>query len=143
MFKSRPSRITDPTDKAMAETPDSPATGTSEVADSTANANAHQKWWDKDDFPYSAPWWLRYPVCTAVFYGSYWSFFEWERRAGWIFGPLLLLIGIGLARELLFGVLVAMVVGLILWALGAAIAALPVSLAIVIGAMIIAQAMKR
>ena len=129
--------------EAMAETPDPPATATSDVAESPANANALQKWWDKDDFPYSAPWWLRYPASAAVFYGSYWSFFEWEKRAGWIFGPLLLIIGLGLARELLFGVIAAVVVGLILWALGAAVAALPVSVAIVIGAMIIAQAMKR
>lgn len=127
----------------MPETPDPTATATPDVADSPANASAPQKWWDKDDFPYSAPWWLRYPTSAAVFYGSYWSFFEWERRAGWIFGPLLLIIGVGLARELLFGVIVAVVVGLILWALGAAVAALPVSIAIIIGAMIIAQAMRR
>jgi len=98
---------------------------------------------DSDDFPYSAPWWLRYPASVAVFYGAYWSYMEWEKQAGWIIGTLLLIIGIGLARELLFGVIAAVIVGLVLWGLGAAVAALPVSLAIIIGAMIIAQAMKR
>lgn len=108
-----------------------------------APVTAPKKWWDDDDFPYSAPWWLRYPVSVAVFYGSYWSFFEWEKKVGWIFGVMLLIIGIGLARELLLGVLVAVVVGLLLWGFGAAVAALPVSVAIIIGAMIIAQAVKR
>ena len=101
------------------------------------------KWWDHEDFPYSAPWWLRYPVSVVVFYVSYWAFFEWEKRAGWILGLLLLIIGVGLARELLFGFIAAALVGGILWALGAVVAVLPVSLAIIIGAVIIAQALRR
>jgi hypothetical protein len=100
-------------------------------------------WWNHEDFPYSAPWWLRYPASISVFAGSYWAFFEWDKKAGWVFGALLVVIGIGLIRELFFGVLLATLAGLALWAVGAAVAALPVSVAIIIGAMIIAQAARR
>jgi len=100
-------------------------------------------WWNHEDFPYSAPWWLRYPASIGVFAGSYWAFFEWDNKAGWVFGALLVVIGLGLIREFFFGVLVAILAGLALWAVGAAVAALPVSVAIIIGAMIIAQAMRR
>jgi hypothetical protein len=100
-------------------------------------------WWNHEDFPYSAPWWLRYPASVGVFAGAYWCFFEWEKKAGWALGVLLAMIGLGLVRELFLGALLAVVVGLVLWALGAAVAALPVSIAIIIGAMIIAQAMRR
>jgi hypothetical protein len=89
------------------------------------------------------PWWLRYPASVGVFAGSYWAFFDWEKKAGWIFGVLLIIIGLGLVRELLLGVLIAVFAGLALWAIGATVAALPVSVAIIIGAMIIAQAMRR
>lgn len=119
------------------------ATAAPDAAAQVASQGTPKNWWDSDDFPYDAPWWLRYPASAAVFYGSYWSFFEWEKRAGWVLGVLLLIIAVGLARELLFGVIAAVVVGLILWAVGAAVAALPVSIAIIIGAMIIAQAVKR
>jgi len=100
-------------------------------------------WWNNEDFPYSAPWWLRYPASIGVFAGSYWAFFEWDKKAGWVFGALLVVGGLGLIRELFLGVLVATLAGLALWAVGAAVAALPVSVAIIIGAMIIAQAMRR
>jgi hypothetical protein len=100
-------------------------------------------WWNHEDFPYSAPWWLRYPASIGVFAGSYWAFFEWDRKAGCVFGALLVVIGLGLIRELFFGVLLATLAGLALWAVGATVAALPVSIAIIIGAMIIAQAMRR
>lgn len=126
----------------MPEVPESSSPTAPTVMPTAADPIAPQKWWDKDDFPYSAPWWLRYPTSAAILYGSYWSLFEWDKRAGWLFGPLLLIIGIGLARELLLGVLAAVVVGLVLWALGAAFAAIPVSIAIIIGAMIIAQSVK-
>jgi hypothetical protein len=100
-------------------------------------------WWNQEDFPYSAPWWLRYPASISVFAGSYWTFVEWDKKAGWIFGALLLIIGLGLVRELFLGALVAALAGLALWAVGAAVAALPVSVAIIIGAMIIAKAVRR
>lgn len=100
-------------------------------------------WWNHEDIPYSAPWWLRYPASIGVFAGSYWAFFEWDKKAGWVFGALLVIIGLGLIRELFFGALLATVAGLVLWAVGAAVAVLPVSVAIIIGAMIIAQAMRR
>lgn len=101
------------------------------------------KWWNHEEFPYSAPWWLRYPVSMGVFSGSYWAFFDWDKKAGWLFGILLVIIGLGLIRELFLGILLATLVGLALWAVGAAVAAVPVSVAIIIGAMIIAQALRR
>jgi hypothetical protein len=112
------------------------ATGETQSSDPVA-------WWNHEDVPYSAPWWLRYPASIGVFAGSYWAFFEWDKKAGWVFGALSVVIGLGLIRELFFGVLVAILAGLALWAVGAAVAALPVSVAIIIGAMIIAQAMRR
>lgn len=108
-----------------------------------AEDKAETKWWNHQDFPYSAPWWLRYPASIAVFAGAYWAFFEWNKKAGWILGFLFAIIGLGLVRELFVGALLAVLAGLLLWALGAAVAALPVSVAIIIGAMIIAQAVRR
>lgn len=100
-------------------------------------------WWNHEDFPYSAPWWLRYLASIAVFAVSYWAFFEWEKKAGWLVGVLFAIIGLGLVRELFFGILLALIAGLVLWALGAAVATLPVSVAILIGAIIIANAVRR
>ena len=82
-------------------------------------------------------------MSIGVFAGSYWIFFDWDEKAGWVGGAFLVIIGLGLIRELFLGVLLATVVGLALWAVGSAVAALPVSLAIIIGAMIIAQALRR
>jgi len=106
------------------------------------NENSAQ-WWSHEDFPYSAPWWLRYPASITVFSGSYWAFFEWDKKASWIFGVLLAIIALGLVRELFVAAIVAALTGLALWAFGAAVAALPVSVAIIIGAMIIAQSVRR
>lgn len=100
-------------------------------------------WWNDDDFPYSAPWWLRYPTSIGVFAVSYWAFFDLDKSASWIIGVLFAIIGLGLVRELFFGALIAVFAGLALWGVGAAFAALPVSVAIIIGAMIIAQTMRR
>lgn len=114
----------------------SQTSGKTQIADPVA-------WWNHEDFPYSAPWWLRYPASIGVFACSYWAFFDWDKKVGWAFGALLVVIGLSLIRELFFGVLLATLAGLSLWAVGAAVAALPVSVAIIIGAMIIAQAMRR
>lgn len=119
------------------------ATGASQAELAKPGQQAATAWWNHDDFPYSAPWWLRYPASISVFAASYWSFFEWETKAGWVLGVLLAIIGLGLVRELFLGALLALVVGLVLWAVGAAVAALPVGLAVIIGAMIIARAMRR
>lgn len=56
---------------------------------------------------------------------------------------LLLVIGVGMVRELFLAVLAATFAALVLWFLGAAAAALPVSAAIIIGAMIIAVTLRR
>jgi hypothetical protein len=128
------------TETGPSESEKSKATATATTSDDAA---ASKPWWNHEDFPYSAPWWLRYPTGVAVFYGAHWVAFEWEKKAGWILGLLLAIIGLGLLRELFFGILIAAVVGLVLWAIGAAAAALPVSAAILIGAMIIASALRR
>lgn len=127
--------------QAIAQEPLEPLLVSKAKSDSTSADQV--VWWNKEDFPYSAPWWFRYPVSIGVFGGSYWAFFEWDDKAGWIFGVLLAIIGLGLVRELFLSALVAALAGLALWAVGAAAAALPVSVAIIIGAMIIAQAVRR
>ena len=108
-----------------------------------ATSEKSAQWWNHEDFPYSAPWWLRYPASIAVFAGAYWAFFEWNKKASWILGVLLAIIALGLVRELFVAAIVAVLIGLALWAFGAAVAALPVSVAIIIGAMIIAQSARR
>ncbi|ESS73983.1 hypothetical protein MGMO_7c00020 [Methyloglobulus morosus KoM1] len=105
--------------------------------------NTSTRWWNHEDFPYSAPWWFRYPASIVVFGASYFTAFEWDKKVGWIVGALLLIIGLGLIRELFIGILLATVAGLALWAMGAAVSALLVSAAIIIGAMIIATSMRR
>ena len=92
---------------------------------------------------FDAKWWVRYPISLIFFAGSYYCAFEWERRLGWLFALLLLIGGLGLIRELFVGLLLALLAGGLLWAAGAAVAALPVSAAIIIGAMIIAQSLRR
>lgn len=97
-------------------------------------------WWRADDFPYSAPWWLRYPAGAGLLYAAFAFGFLSDRNAGWMIGVMFSIIVIGLLRELILGLFLAVLVGSLLWAIGAAIAALPVSVAIIIGAMIIANA---
>jgi hypothetical protein len=101
-------------------------------------------WWNHESFPYSAPWWFRYPLGVAAGVGAWYCLVEWEshKLARWLFGILLVFIVLGLVRELFLGLLLAVVVGGGLWAVGAAVAALPVSVAIIIGAMIIAARMR-
>jgi hypothetical protein len=100
-------------------------------------------WWNDENFPYSAPWWLRYPFSTLVFYGAYYTTLEWNARGHWVAGILLFIIGLGLVRELFFGLLLAAATWFLLSVMGAAIAALPISVAIIIGAMIIANSNQR
>ena len=98
---------------------------------------------DEPDPLFDAEWWVRYPVSLLFFAGAYYCALEWEHRFGWLFAVLLLIGGLGLIRELFVALLVALVAGGLLWAVGAAFAALPVSAAIIIGAMIIAQGLRR
>ncbi len=106
----------------------------------------------------------RYPASIAVFAVSYWAFFEWEKKAGkvgLVVGVFFAIIGLGLVRELFLGILKLFlgiwgVVELFGWGillvfiaryvflpLCAAVAVLPVSVAILIGAIIIANAVRR
>ena len=98
----------------------------------------------EDNFPYDAPWWFRYPVGLLVLGGAWYCAFEWQstKWGHWIVAGLLAVIAVGLMRELLFGLILATVAGLVLWGIGGALAALPVSVAIIIGAMIIASKMR-
>lgn len=100
-------------------------------------------WWDREDFPFSAPWWLRYPAGFGCLFGAYFLAFDWEHRLHWLASGFLALFALAFLRELFFGLLLAAIAGLVLWAFGAAVAALPVSVAIVVGAIIIANAVRR
>jgi hypothetical protein len=132
----------EPSDKDVSHN-DDPKLRIADLALTKRPSEDAAQWWNHEDFPYSAPFWLRYPVSIAVFAVSHWAFFEWEKKAGWVVGVLVAIMGLGLVRELFFGILLALIAGLVLWALGAAVAALPVSVAILIGAIIIANAVRR
>jgi hypothetical protein len=98
----------------------------------------------EDNFPYDAPWWLRYPTGLLVLGGAWYCAFEWQstKWGDWIVAGMLAFIAVGLMRELLFGLILAAVAGLLLWGIGGALAALPASVAIIVGAMIIASKMR-
>jgi hypothetical protein len=90
----------------------------------------------------SAP--VRYLIAAAALYGSYYYAFEDTsgKAAGWLPVGLLILAMI-FARELALWLLGFGVVCLVGWALFAGLAALPVSVAVIIGALIIAGACGR
>lgn len=86
---------------------------------------------------------VRYPVAALVLWFAYYVSQEWTDRRSWIVVLAAVCCSLWLARELFGWVLGLAVVGGIAWALFAGIAALPVSAAIVIGALIIASALKK
>jgi hypothetical protein len=127
--------------------PTDPQTMPLQVAEQTPNtapaAGRPIPWWDHEDFPFSAPWWLRYPVGFGCVFGAYYLAFDWAHRLHWLASGFLALVALAFLRELFFGLVLAAIAGLVLWALGAAVVALPVSVAIIIGAVIIANAVRR
>lgn len=87
---------------------------------------------------------VRYLMAAAAAYGSYYFAFEDSsgKNSGWLSVGLLILT-VALARELGFWLLGIGVVCLIGWALLSGVAALPVSVAVIIGALIIASAVGK
>lgn len=85
---------------------------------------------------------VRYAIALLFLYGAYYfSTHEVDRRSGVVAGAFVLIAAV-FAREVSLWLLGAAVVGLIGWALFAGIAALPLSAAVVIGALIIASALN-
>lgn len=81
-------------------------------------------------------WWFRYPSAALMVVGAWWLS-EVKPNLWWV-SVLLVLVAMIFARELS-----GWIIGLaILWAVFTGIAALPVATAIIIGALIIASAMK-
>lgn len=86
---------------------------------------------------------VRYPLAASVLWFAYYVSQEWTDRRSWIVVVASMCWGLWLARELFVWILGAAVVGGIAWAIFAGVAALPVSAAIVIGALIIASSLKK
>lgn len=95
-----------------------------------------------DNWPFEEPWWIRYPIAIGVVWLGYFCAFEWSNKLGWIAAALLWFIAAGLAREALLWVIGLGALALVGWGLMAGVAALPISLAIVLGAVIIALAIQ-
>lgn len=85
---------------------------------------------------------VRYPLAAFLLWFAYVSQ-EWMDRRSWIVAVAAVCWSLWLARELFGWVLGLAVVGGISWALFSGIAALPVSAAVVIGALLIAAAMQK
>lgn len=98
---------------------------------------------DEDDWLYTAKWWVRYPLALGMVALGWYFASGLELKLGWIMTVLCWFVAAGLMREVFLFTLGAGVLVLIVWALGIGIAALPVSAAIIIGAVIIAVAVKR
>lgn len=86
---------------------------------------------------------VRYLIAALCFYGSYYFAFEYKDKRAALLALFSLIAGLALARELGKWLLIAAAVVGVGWAVFAGIAALPVSAAIVIGAIIIAFAVRR
>jgi hypothetical protein len=87
--------------------------------------------------------WARYPAAAALLYGSYYfAFVDTSKNAGTAALALLVLACL-CAYEAAVAVLVVSLVMAIGWALFAGVSAIPVSVAIIVGALIIAAALRR
>jgi hypothetical protein len=85
---------------------------------------------------------IRYPLALLCLYGAYyWSTESIDRRSG-VAAVAAVLLAAYLAREISAWLLGIGVIGLVAWALFAGLAALPLSAAVIIGALIIASSLK-
>ena len=89
-----------------------------------------------DDSP-----WLRFPLACACVAGAVY-FGSQEYRHAWMLVVAFALFAVVLARELVTWAIGAAIVGAIGWAIFTGLSTLPISAAIIIGAFIIASAMK-
>lgn len=95
-----------------------------------------------DNWPFDERWWIRYPIALCVSWLGYFCAFEWTHKLNLIAAAFLWFIAAALAREVLLWTIGFGVLALVVWGLWAGIASLPISLAIVLGAMIIAFAIN-
>lgn len=86
---------------------------------------------------------VRYAIAALCFYGAYYLAFEETGKKAGLAAVCALIVGFVFARELGLWLLGFAVVGGIVWALFAGIAALPISVAVIIGALIIAGAVSK
>lgn len=86
---------------------------------------------------------VRYAIAALCFYGAYYFAFEDNRPKAWLGSTCALIVGLVFAREMSLWLIGIGVVCLIGWALFAGIAALPISVAVIVGALIIASALKK
>ena len=85
---------------------------------------------------------IRYLLAALLLVLAYYIVQEWTNRAVWIVVAGCVIWALILARELFTSVFGIAVIGGIAWAIFAGVAALPISAAIVLGALIIASALK-
>ena len=104
-----------------------------------ANAEAQAKWERIE-----AAWWYRYPMAGLAFLSA-WFLMEWRPNLWWL-SVIAVLYGLTIARELGAVVLYVALAGFGIYIVVAAfqgVASLPVSVAIIIGAVIIAAAVGK
>jgi hypothetical protein len=88
----------------------------------------------KDEFP----WWLRYPTGLGLIWLSIFHIASSPKVPGWLAFALCIF-----AVCMMYEILVALILGGIAWAFFGAIAGIPTSVALIIGALIIADSNKK
>lgn len=88
----------------------------------------------KNDFP----WWLSYSVGLAIIWFSIFHRVDNTKAPGWLALALCIV-----AVCMMYEILVALVLGEIAWPIFGAIAGIPTSVALIIGALIIANSNKK
>ena len=96
-------------------------------------------WWNDEDFPYSAPWWVRYPLVGLIGWGVRYCCNNFDGLGLWTVLILAFFATLALARE----VALAAIVGGIVWAIWGVFAAVPTGAAIIIAALIIANSNQK
>lgn len=86
---------------------------------------------------------VRYPAAALALYGAYYLATQANVQHGGLFAAAAVVIAATLARELTGALLLAAIVGGIVWAVAGMLAGIPVGAAIIIGALIIASSNKK